>query len=57
MTTNEIRNTGYWVINCTAAVKSKKLKCVYCRKLCGKTCQQKMSGLVEEQLIEEPPFS
>ena len=26
-------------------------------KLCGKTCQQKMSDLPEEQLIEEPPFS
>ena len=32
-------------------------KCVDCRKLRGKTCQQKMSDLPEERLIEEPPFS
>ena len=33
------------------------LTCVNCRKLHGKTCQQKMSDLLEEQLIEQPPFS
>ena len=57
MTINEIRSNGFWVINCTAAVKSMISKCVDCRKLRGKTCQQKMSDLPEERLIEEPPFS
>ena len=57
MTINEIRSNGFWVINCTAAVKSMISKCVDCRKLHGKTCQQKMSDLPEERLIEEPPSS
>ena len=57
MTINEIRSNCFWVISCTAAMKSMILKCVDCRKLCGKTCQQKMSDLPEERLIEEPPFS
>ena len=57
MTISEIRSNDFWVINCTAAVKSMISKCLDCRKLRGKTCQQKMSDLPEEQLIEEPPFS
>ena len=57
MTINEIRSNGFWVINCTAAVKSMISKCVNCRKLRGKACQQKMSHFPEERRIEEPPFS
>ena len=52
MTMNEIRSNGFWVISCTAAVKSMILKCVDCRKLRGKTCQQKMSDLPEERLMK-----
>ena len=57
MTINDIRSNDFWVINCTAAVKSMISKCLDCRKLRGKTCQQKMSDFREKQLIEEPPFS
>ena len=57
MTINEIRSNGFWVINCTAAVKSMVWKCIDCKKLRGKTCQQEMSDLPEERLIEKPPFS
>ena len=57
MTVNEIRSNGFWVINCTAAMKSMILKCVDSRKLHGNTWQQKISDLPEEQLIKEPPFS
>ena len=57
MTINDIRSNDFWVINCTAAVKSMISKCLDCRKLRGKTYQQKMSDLPEKQLIEEPPFS
>ena len=57
MTINEIRDNGFWVVNCTAVVKSMILKCVDYRILRGKTCQQKMNDLPEERLIEEPPFS
>ena len=56
MTINEIKSNGFWVINCTAAVKSMISKCIDCRKLRGKICQEKMSNLPEEQLIVEPPF-
>ena len=57
MTINEIRSNGFWVINCTAAMKSMISECIDCRKLRGKTCQQEMSAIAEEQLIKEPPFS
>ena len=38
MTIHEIKNNGFWVINCPAAVKSIISKCVDCRKRRGKTC-------------------
>ena len=57
MTINEIRSNGFWVINCTAAMKPMISTCIDCRKLRGKTCQQNISDLPEERLIEEPPFS
>ena len=53
----EIRANGFWVINCTAAMKLMISKSIDCRKLFGKFCQWKMSDLPEEWLIEEPPFS
>ena len=57
MTINEIRSNGFWVINCTAVMKPMISTCIDCRKLRGKTCQQNISDLPEERLIEEPPFS
>ena len=57
MTINEIRDNGFWVVNCTAVDKSMIFKCVDYRILRGKTCQQKMNDLPEERLIEEPRFS
>ena len=54
---NDIRSNGFWVLNCTATMKSMISKCVECSKLCGKTSQQKMSDLPEEWLIEKPPFN
>ena len=57
MTINEIRSNGFWVINCTAAMKPMISTCIDYRKLRGKTCQQNISDLPEERLIEEPTFS
>ena len=57
MTINEIRNHEYWIINCTSTVKSVISKCVECRKLRGKICQQKMGNLPAAILLEEPPFT
>ena len=57
MTINEIRNAGYWIINCNSAVKSLIAKCVICRHLRGSICYQKMADLPRERLFQEPPFS
>ena len=57
MTINEIRSHGYWVINCTSAVKSVIPTCVECRELHGKIYQQKMWNLPIDRLLEEPPFT
>ena len=54
MTINEIRSHGYWIFNCTSAVKSVISKCVECRKLCRKICQQKMGNLPVDRLSKEP---
>ena len=50
MTINEIRNAGYWIINCNSAVKSLIAKCVICRHLKGSIYQQKMADLPRERL-------
>ena len=57
ITINEIRNHGYWIINCLSAVKSVIFKCVECRKLHGKICQQKMGNLPADRFSGEPPFT
>ena len=56
MTINEIRNAGYWIINCNSAVKSLIAKCVTCSHLRGSICQQKIADLPRERLSQEPPF-
>ena len=57
MSINEIRNTGYWMINCNSAVKSLIAKYVICRHLRGSICQRKMTDLPRERLSQEPPFT
>ena len=56
ITKNEIQNHGYLIINCTNAVKSVMSKCVECRKLRGRICQQKMGSIPADRISEEPPF-
>ncbi|XP_055958550.1 uncharacterized protein LOC130013685 [Patella vulgata] len=57
ITTNEIRASGYWIIGCTSVVSSHILRCVICRKLLGRSQEQKMSDLPEDRLETAPPFS
>ena len=52
MTINEIRNAGYWIINCNSAVKSLIAKCVICRHLRRSICQQKMADLPRARLSQ-----
>ena len=57
ITINELRGQGYWIINCTSAVKSVISKCVDCRQFRGKVCQQDMGDLPSDRLTQEPPFT
>ena len=57
ITVNYIRSSGFWIINCNAAVRSYILKCVTSRHLRGNFQQQKMTSLPSDRLSEEPPFT
>ena len=54
---NEIRNAGYWIINCNSAVKSMIVKWVICRHVRGIICQQRMADLPRKRFSQEPPFT
>ena len=56
ITMNYIRCSGFWIINCNAAVRFYISKCVTCRHLRGNFQQQKMASLPSDRLCEEPPF-
>ena len=57
ITMNYIGSSGFWIINCNAAVRSYISKCVTCRHLRGNFQQQKMTSLPSDRLCEEPPFT
>ena len=57
ITMNCIRSSGFWIINCNAAVRSYISKCVTCRHLRGNFQQQKMTSLPSDRLFEKPPFT
>ena len=56
MTINSVRTSGYWVINCNAAVGSTISKFVRCKILRGRFQQQKLADLPKDRISEEPPF-
>ena len=56
-TLNELRRSGYWVVNGNSAVWSKLFKCVQCRRLRRKLGIQKMANLPSSRLMEVPPFT
>ena len=57
ITLNEIRTSGYWVIQGNSAVKEMISRCVTCRRLRGKVGKQIMADLPQDRLKEEPPFT
>ena len=57
MTINAVRTSGYWMLNCNAAVRSILSKCVRCKNLSGKFQQQLMADLPKDRISEEPPLS
>ena len=57
ITLNEIRSSGYWIINANSRVRHFISKCVRCRFLRGKLGEQKMGDLPTERTAEAPPFT
>ncbi|XP_031551078.1 uncharacterized protein LOC116288432 [Actinia tenebrosa] len=57
VTLNELRASGYWVINGNAMVRQFISKCVKCRYLRGTTGEQKMADLPKSRLEPAPPFT
>ena len=51
ITMNYIRSSGFWIINCNAAVRSYISKCVTCRHLRGNFQQQKMTSLPSDGCV------
>ena len=56
-TLNELRRSGYWMVNGNSAVGSKMFKCIQCRRLRRKLGIQKMANLPSSRLMEVPPFT
>ena len=56
-TLNELRRSGYWLVNGNSAVRSKLFKCIQCRRLKGKLGIQKMADLPSSRLMEVPLFT
>ena len=57
MTHNELRQSGYWLINGSSKVARFISSCVTCRRLRRPTEQQKMACLPDDRLEPAPPFS
>ena len=57
MTTNKIRQGGFWIIDCSSAVYTFISKCVICCKFRGKIQKQRMSDLPMDRIQPEPPFT
>jgi hypothetical protein len=57
LTTNEVRNQGFWILGLSAKVSSLIHKCIKCRKLRATSQQQKMGELPSDRLEAGPVFS
>ena len=56
-TINELRQNGYWIINCNALVRSVVFQCVVCRMIRAQSSGQKMSDLPASRMTDEAPFT
>ena len=57
LTLSKLRTSGYWIIGARRAVSRHILRCVTCRKLRGRSQQQKMADLPYDRLQEAAPFT
>ena len=48
MTINQIRSTGFWIIDEISAVSDFILNCVCCRKITGLVQEQEMADLPDD---------
>ena len=55
MTTNEVRNEGFWVQGLSSKVATLVYKCVICRKLRA-SCQQQKMGELPSECVEAGPL-
>ena len=53
---NQIRSSGFWIINCNATVRSFISRCITCRRIRGNLKLQNMASLTKDRMCEEPPF-
>ena len=57
ITHNGIRQAGYWVINGRTVISHAIHGCVTCRRLRGRSIEQKMADLPSERVNPAPPFA
>ena len=55
-TLNNVRQSGFFIINGVSLVKSVVFKCVKCRRLRAKQCGKKMSDLPIDRVSQSAPF-
>ena len=56
MTLNEVRSSGFWIVNANSVTRFFIYHCVTYRSLIGKLGEQLMSELSSDRLQESPPF-
>ena len=56
MTFNEVRSSGFWIVNASSVIRSLIYHCVTYWSLCGKLGEQLMSELPSDRQ-ESPPFT
>ena len=57
VTHNEIRASGFWIINGSSAVARYIHSCITCKRLRGTFVEQKMADLPRERVESSPPFT
>ena len=57
MTLNEVRSSGFWIVNANSVICSLIYHCVTSRSLRGKLGEQLMSELPYDRLQESPPYT
>ena len=57
MTLNEVRSSGFWIVNANSVARSLSYHYVTCRSLRGKLGEQLMSELPSDRFQESPPLT